>query len=422
MRALQKAGHTTYLVGGCVRDLLLGIQPKDFDIGTTARPEQIKKLIFRAFIIGKRFRLVLVKREDQQFEVATFRKEQPTPPAPTLEEVIDVDEQDVEVDVEEIFTDNEFGSPEEDARRRDFTINGLFFDPVAEKLIDYADGLKDLEARVIRMIGDPDQRLKEDPIRILRALRLAHMIGFQLEPSLRAGMATHASLLPSTVLPRRREEFLKWLRLADPALAFQEAHDLGILKYLSPELDQVFSEPEAADIFWSHLRHIHNLTVNKQNPTELFGLLVLAFVRARIQRDVLIPLKASEWLENTHLVKLMRDELGMFKSEQMVVAKALHMQSTLQKFDEFAQRGARRQLAVLKNESFPLALAFAEHDFALSPQAASFWRMALNDAQNQLQEFKHGSHRRRRRRKRSGGGPKVDAGHKTAQDGRPVRE
>src|ERR1700722_9571945 len=167
VKALQRAGYTTYLVGGCVRDLLLNVAPKDFDIATSALPEEVRKVIYRSYVIGKRFRLVLVRREEQQFEVATFRRE------------VRPDEMGEETPAS--FGDNVFGTPEEDAQRRDFTINGLFYDPVANQLIDFAEGLPDLENFVVRMIGDPAKRLLEDPIRIMRALRLKHMIGFVLD-------------------------------------------------------------------------------------------------------------------------------------------------------------------------------------------------------------------------------------------------
>ena len=121
VKALQKHGHTTYLVGGCVRDLLLGIHPKDFDIATSAKPEEVRKIIYRAYLIGRRFRLVLVRRDDTQFEVATFRRML----------------SDEELESEDIEGDNMFGTPEEDACRRDFTINGMFYDPIAGELIDF---------------------------------------------------------------------------------------------------------------------------------------------------------------------------------------------------------------------------------------------------------------------------------------------
>lgn len=439
VRALQKAGHTTYLVGGCVRDLLLGIQPKDFDIGTAAKPEQVKRLIFRSFIIGKRFRLVLVKREEHQFEVATFRREQPAEEIAAVaaetaaaeaaaEEVLEngeePDEEIEAADPKKRPTDNVYGTPKEDAQRRDFTINGLFYDPVAGKLIDYANGLRDLDARLIRMIGDPTRRLAEDPIRIMRALRLAHMIGFQLDPELRAAMAEQSHTLQTSVLPRRREEFLKLLRLKDPALAFQEAFDLGILRAIAPRLHEVFENPEQAEIFQAHLRQINCYTMFKHEPAELFALVVLAYVRAAIQPDVMAqPLRARDWEEHPKLLPLMRDELGMFKFEQALISKALHMQSTLQRVDDFARRGMRRQLAVLRNEAFHMALLLAERDYAMTSKEILFWRQSLLNGASELASGPSADSRRprrRRRRRKPDGGETLDAGLKPAGSGTQV--
>jgi len=204
VRTLQKRGFNTFLVGGCVRDILLGKAPKDFDIATNARPQEVKRALHNAFIIGRRFRLVLVKRGDVQYEVSTFRRD--VRPDENLEEGMSVD--------------NIFGSPEEDARRRDFTINGLLYDPVQNNLLDYVEGLPDLEAGIVRMIGDPNVRLIEDPIRILRGIRLAHMIRFSLDCDLRLAIQKNSDQLLKTALPRRREEILKFLRLENPALPF----------------------------------------------------------------------------------------------------------------------------------------------------------------------------------------------------------
>lgn len=383
VKALQKAGHPTYLVGGCVRDLLLGVMPKDFDIATSARPEEVNRIIHRSFIIGKRFRLVLIKRDQQQFEVATFRRDTP----------------DTENEGELIVNDNLFGTPEEDARRRDFTVNGLFYDPLADQLIDHIEGVKDLENRLVRMIGDPDIRLREDPIRILRALRLAHMTGFQIESSLRQAMQAHANQLPLSVLPRRREEILKILRLENPALALQETADLGILKEILPVLNEVMQDEAAQEIFLNHLQSPLNTVVNKQNAVELFGVFIHAVVHALYQEGSTIPDKANEWLEHPKILPLMRDQLGMFKFEQSLVAKALHMQSTLQRVEEFARKGPRRQLAVLKNEAFSLAMLFAKKDLFIPAQYLMYWQQAWQEALPQLRAEKSPNRRRRRRRR-----------------------
>jgi len=353
VRALQNNNYTTYLVGGCVRDLLLNIHPKDYDIATDARPDQVRRLIHRAFIIGKRFRLVLVRRDHTQFEVATFRR--------------DIREDENREGLPD--GDNIFGSPQEDAQRRDFTINGLFYDPINNELIDYAEGRADLEERWIRMIGDPVKRLQEDPIRIMRALRLKHMIDFRLEPSLRAAMQEYAHTLPTTVLPRRREEILKWLRLRAPEAAFLEAHDLGLLRHLSPTLARWFEEHDPS-VFLTLLAQSTEQSREDYEPVDHFANLVHAAARAFLQTD---PMGPREQLHSDEFQTWMRDELGMFKHEQALVLKALQAEPLLMKREELLRRGERRVRAVVTSEAFVLALRLARLDCALSSEGIFFW-------------------------------------------------
>lgn len=381
VKALQKHGHTTYLVGGCVRDLLLGIHPKDFDIATTAKPEEVRKIIYRAYLIGRRFRLVLVRRDDMQFEVATFRRQLT----------------DEEANSDDVEGDNLFGTPEEDAKRRDFTINGMFYDPIANELIDFGSGKSDLERRIVRMIGEPNERLKEDPIRILRAIRLKHMIGFSLDEDLREAMKNQASTLLSAVLPRRREEMLKFLRLPDPSLPFLESYDLGVLKFLSPTLDKKVEEfPEQAEIFFDLLK---SRPSSLREPGELFGFLVHSYVRAFVQCSP-DHIRSKDILENEEIAPWMRDELGMFKSEMAMVAKALHFEGVMDRMADFERKGERRQLAVVAHEAFPMAIAFAEKDLRLDAGGLDYWRNKLNWAQERKGEGETLSRPKRRRRPR----------------------
>ena len=179
---LHESGHTAYLVGGSVRDLLLGRRPKDFDIGTSAHPYQVKKLFRNCWIIGRRFRLAHVRFGPKAIEVATFRKHIP---AGTESEPADdadrrrrrpVGRADATRDLQ-IKHDNTFGTPEEDAFRRDFTINALFYDIATFSIIDYVGGLQDLKDGLIRCIGDPNERFQEDPVRMLRAIVMASRLG-----------------------------------------------------------------------------------------------------------------------------------------------------------------------------------------------------------------------------------------------------
>src|SRR5580704_16290622 len=186
---LKESQHIAYLVGGSVRDLLLGRHPKDFDIGTSAHPYQVKRLFRNCWIIGRRFRLAHVKFGTKVVEVATFRKQIPAgteeepvapipqPPLPTGAGSEDPDDID-----RLIHHDNTFGTPEEDAFRRDFTLNGLFYDIETRSIIDYVGGLGDIRARVIRSIGDPVERFQEDPVRMLRAVALAARLDLTIDP------------------------------------------------------------------------------------------------------------------------------------------------------------------------------------------------------------------------------------------------
>jgi len=398
VKALQKNDFETYLVGGCVRDLLLNIHPKDYDIATMAHPPQVKRLIYMSFIIGKRFRLVLVKREDQQFEVATFRREVRPEDFP---------------EGDQPFGDNVFGTPEEDARRRDFTINALFYDPISQKLIDYVNGLPDIETRTLRMIGDPDARLIEDPIRILRGLRFSHKLGLTIEPSLRASMMARASELPKAVLPRRREEILKILRLHDPSLALMEAFDLGLLMFIAPTLHSLLEDSARRDEFLIHFQALRDIVIDPNEPVQLFAWLTYSMLQASRAASAREKLPT---IDEDLFQKFMRDELGMYRFEQTVLTKAIQLLPLVQKTEEFRRRGERRQLAFMKNDGFKLAMRIAEADLLLTSAQLGFWRTAFDRLSGELivseAEMKSKRRRRPRRQRKEKGaeGSASDAG------------
>lgn len=404
VKALQKAGHETYLVGGCVRDLLIGMNPKDFDIATMAHPPQVKRIIHMAFIIGKRFRLVLVKRGDQQYEVATFRREfdpnefpadqYPDGPPPG---------------------DNVFGTPEEDAVRRDFTINALFYDPIRERVIDYVGGQRDIEARVLRMIGDPDRRLVEDPIRMLRALRLAHKIRFALDPELRAAITRNAASVMQGVLPRRREELLKILRLDDPFAALVEAHDLGLLRHAFPSLDRMFETPRRTDIFRALFEQFSASVLDDSNTTQLFGWLLYAMletwkeeVRLEIGEGGAADESQARWpkIDNEDFARVMRDEFGMYKFEQSAVVSAVRMIGLLERSADYRRKGDRRQNNVVRREGFTLALRLGICDHRLAGEDIVFWLQIAERLQPEIEaaetERRNEKSSRRRRGRRGG--------------------
>ncbi|NBO82163.1 MAG: polynucleotide adenylyltransferase PcnB, partial [Betaproteobacteria bacterium] len=194
---LQRAGFKAYVVGGAVRDLLLGIRPKDFDVATNAEPEQIQRSFRRARIIGRRFRLVHVMFGPETIEVSTFRALQ---------------SDDIELDEHgRVLRDNVFGEQHEDATRRDFTVNALYYDPVSDQVLDYHHGVKDLKGRVLRMIGDPEHRYREDPVRMLRAVRLAAKLGFEIDRATRRPIREMADLIRNVPNARLFDEMLKLL-------------------------------------------------------------------------------------------------------------------------------------------------------------------------------------------------------------------
>ncbi|HPB10219.1 MAG TPA: polynucleotide adenylyltransferase PcnB [Kiritimatiellia bacterium] len=218
---LANTGYTAYLVGGSVRDLLLGRQPKDFDIGTDARPNEIRRQFRNCFLIGRRFRLAHIVFGRKVIETSTFRRQ---PEATESENGLYQTE------------DNTFGSPEEDAKRRDFTVNGLFYDIKTFSVIDYVGGLKDLEKRLLRCIGDPTIRFREDPVRMMRAVKFAARLGFTIDrASCKAILKYHADILNASV-PRVCEEIFRLFTFGSARAAFLMLWEFNLLDDLLPEL------------------------------------------------------------------------------------------------------------------------------------------------------------------------------------------
>src|SRR5262249_47625471 len=245
---LRQGDHAAYLVGGSVRDLLLGRRPKDFDIGTSAHPYQVKKLFRNCWIIGRRFRLAHVKFGPKVIEVATFRR-QVVPGEEVVQDGVPAPDPSTSEGQQLIHHDNTFGTPEEDAFRRDFTINALFYDIATFSVIDYVSGLEDLEAGVVRSIGDPDVRLKEDPVRMIRAIALAARLELDIDPVLLGPTRTHRHEIAKASAPRMLEEYYKILRAGSAEKAFGRLADVGLLEPTSPELHKGAAEP-----LWRSLR------------------------------------------------------------------------------------------------------------------------------------------------------------------------
>lgn len=251
VKKLTSAGFRAYFAGGCVRDMLLGLEPKDYDIATNAKPEQIESLFAKTVPVGKQFGVILVIEEGHHFEIATFRSDSGYSDGRRPDAVL--------------FTD-----PREDAKRRDFTINGMFYDPIEEKVLDYVNGQRDLHERLINFIGNPKKRIHEDRLRIIRAVRFAHQIKGQYHPSTYKALKHFASLIETVSKERLRDELNKILLLPNRAKALEDLADLGILDYILPELIETkgMAQPliyHQEGSVWKHmLRSVHSLKNTKK--------------------------------------------------------------------------------------------------------------------------------------------------------------
>ena len=247
---LDEAGYKAYLCGGGVRDLLLGRTPKDFDIATDARPEEVKRIFRNCRIIGRRFKLAHVFFRDVIIETATFRALLDVPP-PEAEDVplpsrrrTDVPDPTFATRGGVIVRDNVYGTPEEDARRRDFTVNGLFYDIADGSIIDYVGGLKDLEHRVLRVIGDPETRFHEDPVRMVRALRIASQLDFEIERHARDAIIKLCGELGSSSRERLHEEMLKILNCGCALKVFERSWRKGLFQTIYPTFSAWLQGPD----------------------------------------------------------------------------------------------------------------------------------------------------------------------------------
>ncbi len=276
---LSNAGYKAYLVGGSVRDLLLQRTPKDFDVGTDAHPQAIRRLFRNCRLIGRRFRLAhILFAGGKVIEVATFRR-RPEPVDPEAPELL-------------MTSDNTFGTPREDALRRDFTINGLFYNIADHSVLDYVGGLDDLEAGLIRTIGDPEIRFREDPVRMMRAAEFASRLGFAITPDAYEAILNHRKEIVKSAPPRVTEELAQSLKGGHALPTFLLLREVGLLDVLLPELAQVLREfdPDhphgTGHLFWALLDVLdaERRRGRTYEDAVLFSLFFLPVVRARVRQ------------------------------------------------------------------------------------------------------------------------------------------
>lgn len=398
LHRLHGEGFVAYLVGGSVRDLLLGRRPKDFDIGTSAHPYQVKRLFRNCWIIGRRFRLAHVKFGTKTIEVATFRRQVPLGSVESAEPLSpeqDLAGVDPGAEPRPIERDNEFGTPEEDAFRRDFTVNALFYDIGTLSIIDYTGGLDDLRGRVLRCIGDPDVRFVEDPVRMLRALVLAARLGFTVDSESLEAIERKAELITQAAPARLLEEYYKILRSGSARECFDHLADSGLLEYMSPELmndeGQLTEAFEAVDVY---RRRFDSAPETLTNAILAGTLLVpLGLLRRRTVRDA------------DDVVREAPTQLGVMQVARRDIDRLrqiLGLQRRLLDIDA----PARAQRALLSRPAFRETLTWLDIH-GRRPQVIAHWEAVMAEHQPVLHAAEaaeaaeaEASRRRRRPRRR----------------------
>jgi poly(A) polymerase len=317
VRRLSRHGHTAYIVGGGVRDLLLGRPPKDFDIATSARPYEVRDLFRNCRVIGRRFRLAHVLFSGGKvIEVATFRRDpaqryevlkpkyakelsvcagpQPVRLIPSKQSSSEIEDADLL-----ITNDNVFGEPHEDTIRRDFTINALFYDLERGEVIDFVGGVADLEERLVRTIGDPNVRFREDPVRILRAIKFSARLDMGLDPEVYDAMVQHRADLRRAAAPRVLEEILRFLRGGASHRSIYLAWDVGVLSEILPEVASFLDdEPEGAALTFGRLKTIDALAAEDRLPNDavLLAALMLGPIDEALEGVRDVPVAYEEFV------------------------------------------------------------------------------------------------------------------------------
>jgi poly(A) polymerase len=368
---LQKAGFDAYLVGGAVRDLLLNRIPKDFDVATNATPEEVNRVFRRSRIIGRRFRLVHVLFGDETIEVSTFRGSHLEP-----------DGDSKVTDSGRIIRDNVFGSIVDDAIRRDFTANALYYDPSSEEVLDFHNGFPDIKAGILRMIGKPETRYAEDPVRMLRAVRLSAKLGLKIDAATMAPIAKMADLLQDVPPSRLFDEFLK-LFLSGHAIESVAALRKQHLHHgLLPMLDVVLEQPLGERFVMLALQNTDNriLSGKSANPSFLFATLLWHEVLAawesyKSQGEHAIP---ALHLAMSEVIATQAEKLAIHNRYTATMKEIWGMQP------RFEQRAGKRPFGLLTHPRYR-----AGYDFLLLrcesgelPKELGEWWTTFADADN----------------------------------------
>jgi len=398
---LQAEGYDAYVVGGAVRDLLLGRDPKDFDIATSATPERVRALFRRSRIIGRRFRLVHVLCGRDVVEVSTFRGKH-----------VDSDSETGATDEHgRILRDNVFGSREEDAVRRDFTVNALFYDPSTEEIVDYCGGLADVKGRRLRMIGDPTARYREDPVRMLRAVRLAAKLDLEIESGTRAPIRELAGLLENVPVSRLFEEMLKMLLSGQSVQCVRRLRADGLHHGLLPMLDVILDQPLGERFVMLSLERTDERVRDEKpiSPGFLFA--------ALLWHEVLAAWRSGEASGKSTMQSLFEaiDDVLAEQSENLAIPRRFSsdMKEIWVLQARLLNRSGRRPFALLSNPRFRAAYDFlllrcesGELDMEIADWWERFQRAGDEERASMLVPGSGG--RRKRRRRKSAKTPTTD--------------
>ena len=395
---LQQHGHQAFVVGGAVRDLMLEREPKDFDVATSATPEQVHALFRRSRIIGRRFRLVHVMCGRELVEVSTYRGEQ-----------TEAGNERFADEHGRLLRDNVFGNQEQDATRRDFTVNALFYDPATQQIWDYHGGVADLGKRQLRMIGDPERRYREDPVRMLRAVRLSASLGLQIEVKTRKPIRTLAPLLANVPPARLFDEMLKLLLSGHATECVQQLRRQSLHHGLLPMLDLILEQPLGEKFIMTALRNTdQRIKADKSvSPAFLFASLlwheVLSAWRELEQRGM--PSLPALYEAMERVVQGQSEKLAIPRRFSSDMKEIWAMQP------RFLQRGGRRPYRMLEHPRFRAGYDFlllrcdsGEVDAEVGTWWTRFQHADEEDRQDMLVAEGEPKKRRRRRRRKPAGG------------------
>ena len=392
---LHKSGYQAFLVGGGVRDALLGLHPKDFDIGTNASPDEVRALFSNCRLIGRRFRLAHVRFGREIIEVATFRA------------ATDANEKhsDVEHDKQgRIVRDNVYGSIEEDVWRRDFTCNALYYNIADFSIWDYVGGVKDVEQRRLVMIGDPDKRLREDPVRMLRAVRFSAKLDFRIAKDVKASIKNNRDLLGNVPPARLFDEFIKMFQAGHALRTFELLREHRLFRMLFPETDKALDEDEAfLEFTRAALVNTDKRVAAEKSITPMFLLGVFLWNPVREQAE---KLRAREKMSVAQSLALAAYDIAGLQQSRVSIPRRFTapMREMLAMQPRFDNNRGKRAMKLIEHKRFRAAYDFmmlrAEcGDF--DKDLAKFWTdVQKQNADERLVSFNVGGQPRTSRRRR----------------------